>query len=47
MVNALPREEILETNRSVDGIFQVLDILSYLERNKEESLVPAPCTSPL
>ena len=23
MVNALPREEILETNRSVDGIFVV------------------------
>lgn len=42
MVNALPRDEILEANRSVDGIFQVLDILSYLERNKEESLVPAP-----
>ena len=42
MVNALPREEILETNRSVDGIFEVLDILSYLDRYKDESLVPAP-----
>lgn len=42
MVNALPRGKILETSRRVEGIFEVLDILSYLDRNKEVSLVPEP-----
>lgn len=42
MVNALPRGKTLETNRSVEGIFEVLDILSYLDRNKDNSLVPEP-----
>ena len=27
MVNALPREKILDTSRRVNGIFEVLDIL--------------------
>lgn len=42
MVNALPREKILDTSRRVNGIFEVLDILSYLDRSKDESLVPEP-----
>jgi len=42
MVNALPRQKILDTSRRVNGIFEVLDILSYLDRSKDDSLVPAP-----
>lgn len=42
MVYALPREKILDTSRRVNGIFEVLDILSYLDRSKDESLVPSP-----
>lgn len=42
MVNALPRQKILDTSRRVNGIFEVLDILSYLDRSKDESLVPSP-----
>ena len=42
MVNALPRQKVLDTSRRVNGIFEVLDILSYLDRSKDESLVPSP-----
>jgi len=42
MVNALPREKILDTSRRVNGIFEVLDILSYLDRSKDDSLIPKP-----
>lgn len=42
MVNALPREQILESDRDIEGMDTVLDILSYLDRNKECSFVPAP-----
>lgn len=42
MVNALPREKILDTSSNVEGINEVLDILSYLERDKGLDLVPEP-----
>lgn len=40
MVNALPREQILETSRNMDGIDTVLDVVSYLDRNKKDDLTP-------
>ena len=42
MVNALPREKLLEYDWDFEGMDTVLDIVSYLDRNKVESWVPAP-----
>lgn len=42
MVNALPREKLLESDWNYEGMDTVLDIISYLDRNKVESWVPAP-----
>lgn len=49
MVNALPREQILETSHDVQGIDRVLDIVSYLDRNKKNDLTPlsAPLYRPV
>ena len=42
MVNALPREKLLESDWDFEGMDTVLDIASYLDRNNVESWVPAP-----